>query len=109
MKAYVDRTTRSPRNWMSFAYPEEEIAARLIGFLRQRHPARDRDALAVAALLATLLHLALLKWLALYSQAPASDERDVARLKFKLGDTMPGDQWAGLNLLKAPANPLGGD
>jgi hypothetical protein len=45
----------------------------LLGFLRQRHLARDRDALAAAALLATLLHLALLRWLALYSQAPASD------------------------------------
>jgi hypothetical protein len=57
---------------MSFAHSEVEIAARLIGLLRQQHPPRDRDALAVAALLATLLHLALLKWLAVYSHAPAS-------------------------------------
>ena len=48
------------------------IAARLIGFPRRHHPARDRDILAVAALLSTLLHLALLKWLAAYSQAPAA-------------------------------------
>jgi Domain of Unknown Function (DUF930) len=39
----------------------------------------------------------------------SANRRDVARLKFKLGDTIPGDQWAGLNLPKAPANPLGGD
>jgi len=39
----------------------------------------------------------------------SANQRDVARLKFKLGDTIPGDQWADLNLPKAPANPLGGD
>jgi hypothetical protein len=246
---------------MNFAHSEVEIAARLLRFLRQRHSARDRDALAAAALLAMLLHLALLRWLAVYSQPPApsppspeteiallsasdidsqktpapkneaappapkmapeiqarlpqaddkersevwarsrvilssqeladprnrktaevlkrlepqtrlqqlcnleailqinrqyeeyavdfviayareavvrkgdaliargaafhsngrwynlafecqlsADQRDVAGLKFKLGDTIPGDQWADLNLPKAPANPLGGD
>jgi hypothetical protein len=249
---------------MNFAHSEVEIAARLLRFLRQRQSARDRDALATAALLAMLLHLALLRWLAVYSQPPAprppspeteiallsasdidsqktpapkndaappapkmapetqarlppadderreersevwaqsrvilssqeladprnrktaevlkrlepqtrlqqlcnleailqinrqyeeyavdfviayareavvrkgdaliargaafhsngrwynlafecqlsADQRDVAGLKFKLGDTIPGDQWADLNLPKAPANPLGGD
>ena len=37
------------------------------------------------------------------------NHRDVAHLKFKLGDAIPGDQWADLNLPRAPANPLGGD
>jgi Domain of Unknown Function (DUF930) len=67
---------------MSFAHSEVEIVARLIGSLGQRHPARDRDSLAVAALLATLLHLALLKWLTAYSQAqasnPSSPETEIA-------------------------------
>jgi hypothetical protein len=39
----------------------------------------------------------------------STNQRDVAHLKFKLGDAIPGDQWADLNLPKAPANPLGGD
>jgi hypothetical protein len=39
----------------------------------------------------------------------ATNQRDVAHLRFKLGDAIPGDQWADLNLPKAPANPLGGD
>lgn len=39
----------------------------------------------------------------------SANQRDVAHLKFKLGDAIPGDQWADLNLPKAPANPLGGD
>jgi Domain of Unknown Function (DUF930) len=37
------------------------------------------------------------------------NHRDVAHLKFKVGDAIPGDQWADLNLPRAPANPLGGD
>jgi Domain of Unknown Function (DUF930) len=37
------------------------------------------------------------------------DHRDVAHLKFKVGDALPGDQWSDLNLPRAPANPLGGD
>jgi Domain of Unknown Function (DUF930) len=57
---------------MSLTHSEVEIAAQLIGFSWRYGPARDRDALAVAALLATLLHLALLKGLAVYSQAPAA-------------------------------------
>jgi Domain of Unknown Function (DUF930) len=48
-----------------------ETAAPLIRLPRQHDPARNRDALVVAALLSTLLHLALLKWLVAYSQAPA--------------------------------------
>ena len=39
----------------------------------------------------------------------SADQRDVAHLKFKLGETIPADQWADLNLPTAPANPLGGD
>jgi Domain of Unknown Function (DUF930) len=39
----------------------------------------------------------------------SANQRDVAHLKFKLGDPIPGDQWADLNLPKAPTNPLGGD
>jgi hypothetical protein len=39
----------------------------------------------------------------------SANQRDVAHLKFKLGDAIPRDQWADLNLPKAPANPLGGD
>ena len=39
----------------------------------------------------------------------SANQREVASLKFKLGDAIPGDQWADLNLPKAPANPLGGD
>jgi Domain of Unknown Function (DUF930) len=66
---------------MSFARSEVEIVARLTGLLRRRHSPRDRDALAVAALLAMLLHLALLRQLAVYSQAPSnppSPETEVA-------------------------------
>jgi hypothetical protein len=40
---------------------------------------------------------------------PSADEQDVARLRFKLGDAIPEERWAELNLPKAPANPLGGD
>ena len=39
----------------------------------------------------------------------SANQRDVAHLKFKLGDAIPGDQWADLNLPRTPANPLGGD
>jgi hypothetical protein len=39
----------------------------------------------------------------------SANQRDVAHLKFKLGDAIPAEQWADLNLPKAPANPLGGD
>ena len=39
----------------------------------------------------------------------SANQRDVAHLKFKLGDAIPGDQWADLNLPPTPANPLGGD
>jgi hypothetical protein len=39
----------------------------------------------------------------------SANQRDVARLKFKVGEGIPGDQWADLNLPKSPANPLGGD
>jgi hypothetical protein len=39
----------------------------------------------------------------------STNQRDVAHLKFKLGNAIPEDQWADLNLPKAPANPLGGD
>lgn len=39
----------------------------------------------------------------------SANQRDVAHLKFKLGDPIPGDQWADLNLPRTPANPLGGD
>ena len=39
----------------------------------------------------------------------SANQRDVARLKFKLGDAIPEERWADLNLPKAPANPLGGD
>jgi Domain of Unknown Function (DUF930) len=39
----------------------------------------------------------------------SSSQRDVAHLKFKIGDAIPGDRWADLNLPKAPSNPLGGD
>lgn len=49
-----------------------ETAAPLIKLPRQYDPARNRDALVVAGLLSTLLHLALLKWLVAYSQAPAA-------------------------------------
>jgi hypothetical protein len=36
------------------------------------------------------------------------NQRDVARLKFKIGDPIPAGQWAALNLPKSPA-PLGED
>ena len=39
----------------------------------------------------------------------STNQRDVAHLKFKLGDPIPRDQWADLNLPRTPANPLGGD
>jgi Domain of Unknown Function (DUF930) len=39
----------------------------------------------------------------------SANQRDVAHLKFRLGEAIPGDQWADLNLPRAPANPLGGD
>ncbi len=39
----------------------------------------------------------------------STSQRDVAHLKFKVGDAIPSEQWADLNLPKAPANPLGGD
>jgi hypothetical protein len=51
---------------------EAEIAGPLIGFSRPDYPARNRDALALAALLSMLLHLALLKWVAIYFDAPAA-------------------------------------
>jgi hypothetical protein len=38
----------------------------------------------------------------------SANQRDVAHLKFKLGDPISGDQWADLNLPKSPANPMGG-
>jgi hypothetical protein len=39
----------------------------------------------------------------------SASQRDVTHLKFKLGDAIPGGQWADLNLPKSPANPPGGD
>jgi Domain of Unknown Function (DUF930) len=39
----------------------------------------------------------------------STSQRDVAHLRFKVGDAIPSEQWADLNLPKAPANPLGGD
>jgi hypothetical protein len=50
-----------------------EIAAQLVGALRHHSRVGDRDALAIAALLSALLHLALLKWLIVYLQAPAAN------------------------------------
>jgi hypothetical protein len=38
----------------------------------------------------------------------AANQRDVASLKFKIGDAIPPDQWSDLNLPKSPA-PLGDD
>lgn len=52
---------------------EVEIAAQLLGFAGQLSTFRGRDALVLAGLLSTLLHLALLKWLVAYSQAPAAN------------------------------------
>jgi Domain of Unknown Function (DUF930) len=37
----------------------------------------------------------------------SANHHDVARLKFKLGDSIAEERWADLNLPKAPANPLG--
>ena len=48
----------------------QDIAAQSIGFPSQYYAARDRDTLAIAALLSILLHLALLKWIIVYLQAP---------------------------------------
>ena len=39
----------------------------------------------------------------------STSQRDVAHLKFKVGDAIPSEQWADLNLPRTPANPLGGD
>jgi hypothetical protein len=39
----------------------------------------------------------------------SANQRAVARLKFKLGDAIPEERWAELNLPRAPANPLGGE
>jgi hypothetical protein len=50
-----------------------EAAAPLLEFARRHDLVRDRDALVVAGLVSTLLHLALLKWLVGYSQAPPID------------------------------------
>ena len=51
--------------------PEGGIAAQSIGFPSQYYAARGRDTLAIAPLLSILLHLALLKWVIVYLQAPA--------------------------------------
>jgi hypothetical protein len=39
----------------------------------------------------------------------STSQRDVAHLRFKVGDAIPSEQWADLNLPRMPANPLGGD
>ena len=39
----------------------------------------------------------------------STSQRDVAHLRFKVGDAIPSEQWADLNLPRTPANPLGGD
>lgn len=43
-----------------------------------------------------------------YECLVAANQRDVASLKFKIGDAIPADQWPELNLPKSPA-PLGED
>lgn len=50
-----------------------EIPTRLIRYPSQYYPAKDRDTLAIAALLSALLHLALLKCLIVHLQAPAAN------------------------------------
>jgi hypothetical protein len=39
----------------------------------------------------------------------AANQRDVASLKFKIGEPIPTDQWSDLNLPKSPAPALGDD
>jgi hypothetical protein len=39
----------------------------------------------------------------------SANQRDVASLKFKIGDPIPADQWSALNLPKSPAPSLGND
>ncbi|HEX9170582.1 MAG TPA: DUF930 domain-containing protein [Roseiarcus sp.] len=54
------------------ALEKAEFATKMLGALRQYSRAQDGDALVLAGLLSTLLHLALLKWLVVYLQTPAA-------------------------------------
>jgi hypothetical protein len=49
------------------------------------------------------------QWYNLAFECQIANQRDVERLKFKLGQPIPEERWADLNLPKRPANPLGGD